>query len=40
MMAADDARTWADEIEADGTVAEPSDIDDLVSAVERLAPAA
>ncbi len=40
MTAAENAKTWADEIGADGFVAKPFDLDDLISAVQRLVPAA
>jgi DNA-binding response OmpR family regulator len=35
MTAAQDARRWADEIGADGYVAKPFDLTDLLAAVER-----
>ena len=40
MTAAENAKTWADEIGADGFVAKPFDLDDLVTAVQRLVLAA
>ena len=36
MTAAQNARTWAEEIGADGYVAKPFDLDDLLNKVERL----
>lgn len=36
MTAAQDARRWAEEVGAAGYVAKPFDLDDLLSAVERL----
>ncbi len=39
MTAAENAKTWSDEIRADGFVAKPFDLNDLVSAVQRLAAA-
>jgi CheY-like chemotaxis protein len=36
MTAADNARAWAEEIGADGYVAKPFDITDLIAAVERF----
>jgi len=39
MTAAEKAKTWSDEIRADGFVAKPFDLVDLVSAVQRLAAA-
>ena len=36
MTAAQDARTWAKEIDAAGYVAKPFDLSDLLAAVERL----
>jgi two-component system chemotaxis response regulator CheY len=38
MTAADNARAWAEEIGADGYVAKPFDLTDLIAAIERLAP--
>jgi len=38
MTAADNARAWAEEIGADGYVAKPFDLTDLIAAVGRLAP--
>ena len=37
MTAAQNAQTWAEEIDADGFVAKPFNVADLVAAVERLA---
>jgi CheY-like chemotaxis protein len=39
MTAADNARAWAEEIGADGYVAKPFNIVDLIAAVERFTPA-
>jgi CheY-like chemotaxis protein len=36
LTATQDARRWADEIGADGYIAKPFDLDDLLIAVERL----
>jgi two-component system, chemotaxis family, chemotaxis protein CheY len=36
MTAADNARAWADEIGADGYVAKPFDLNDLIAAVQRF----
>jgi len=36
MTAAQDARRWAEEIQAEGFVAKPFDLNDLLSTVERL----
>src|SRR5436190_17304232 len=38
MTAADNARVWAEEIGADGYVAKPFDLSELIKAVVRLAP--
>jgi CheY-like chemotaxis protein len=38
MTAADNARAWAEEIGADGYVAKPFDLAELISAIERLTP--
>ena len=38
MTAADNARAWAEEIGADGYVAKPFDLTDLISAVQRFTP--
>ena len=37
MTAADNARAWAEEIGADGYVAKPFDLTDLIAAIERVA---
>ena len=37
MTAADNARAWAEEIGADGYVAKPFDLNDLISAIEQVA---
>jgi CheY-like chemotaxis protein len=37
MTAAENARRWADEIGADGYIAKPFEIDDLIEAVEKHA---
>ncbi len=37
MTAANNARAWAEEIEAEGFVAKPFDLGDLVAAVQRVA---
>ncbi len=39
MTAADNARAWAEEIGADGYVAKPFDLNELIAAVERVAEA-
>ena len=38
MTAADNARAWAEEIGADGYVAKPFDLGELIAAIERLTP--
>jgi CheY-like chemotaxis protein len=39
MTAVQDARRWAEQLGADGYLAKPFDLDDLLTAVERFWPA-